>query len=338
MLRSVFAAMLAAASLAAASQAAAAEGCQLAKIGEMKVTLVGARPLVDVLVNGQPTRFILDTGAFFTSITPAAAAQLGLKGGELDGLRVVGVGGETKVLVTHADNFGLDGVTFHKVDLLILGEGELGDHAAGLIGQNFFRDMDVEYDFPHGAVRLFAPKGCGKAVMAYWAQTYSLAALTSSNPPSAALYANVTINGRTVQAELDSGAPVSLLDIAAAARSGVTTASPGTLQAEQTGGLGKARLDTWVARFDSFKLGDEEIRNVRMAMADITEGQPQRTATGSHLSSQLVATPEMLLGEDFFAVHRIYAAHSQDKLYFTYEGGPVFRNPPLLMAPTIKLK
>jgi tetratricopeptide (TPR) repeat protein len=32
----------------------------------------------------------------------------------------------------------------------------------------------------------------------------------------------------------------------------------------------------------------------------------------------------MLLGDDFFLSHRVYVANSQHKLYFTYNGGPVF--------------
>ena len=33
---------------------------------------------------------------------------------------------------------------------------------------------------------------------------------------------------------------------------------------------------------------------------------------------------DMLLGADFFLSHRVYVANSQDKLYFTYNGGPPF--------------
>jgi hypothetical protein len=33
---------------------------------------------------------------------------------------------------------------------------------------------------------------------------------------------------------------------------------------------------------------------------------------------------DMLIGADFFLSHRIYVANSQRKLYFTYNGGPVF--------------
>jgi len=35
----------------------------------------------------------------------------------------------------------------------------------------------------------------------------------------------------------------------------------------------------------------------------------------------------MLLGLDFLRAHRVYVAHSQGKLYFTYSGGPVFSAP-----------
>ena len=197
MSKSVIPAALAAVVLGAAGSAGAAadaSACKLEKIGEMKVTLLGTRPLVAVTINGKPVRFIRDTGAFFTSISAGAATELGLAGGAFDGLRVVGIGGETKVRVTQVQDFALEGITFHKVDLLILGEssgsGESGGAApaggpvVGLMGQNFFRDMDVEYDLPHGAVRLFTPKGCGKAVLAYWAQSYSLATLKSPAPSS----------------------------------------------------------------------------------------------------------------------------------------------------------
>jgi hypothetical protein len=32
----------------------------------------------------------------------------------------------------------------------------------------------------------------------------------------------------------------------------------------------------------------------------------------------------MLLGADFFVSHRIYVSNAQHKMYFTYNGGPVF--------------
>ena len=37
----------------------------------------------------------------------------------------------------------------------------------------------------------------------------------------------------------------------------------------------------------------------------------------------------MLLGADFLRAHRVYVAHSQRKLYFTYSGAPVFSVSPI---------
>ena len=44
------------------------------------------------------------------------------------------------------------------------------------------------------------------------------------------------------------------------------------------------------------------------------------------------APADMLIGADFFRAHRVYIARGQKKMYFTYQGGPVFmlspRHPP----------
>jgi tetratricopeptide (TPR) repeat protein len=54
-------------------------------------------------------------------------------------------------------------------------------------------------------------------------------------------------------------------------------------------------------------MGQEEIKNTRLRIGDID-----------------LPNADMLIGADFFLSHRIYVANSQRKLYFTYNGGPVF--------------
>ncbi|MDP9010689.1 MAG: tetratricopeptide repeat protein [Pseudomonadota bacterium] len=72
-------------------------------------------------------------------------------------------------------------------------------------------------------------------------------------------------------------------------------------------------MKTYIAPFDSFKFeGGEEIRRTHLRIADIN------------------MDADMLLGADFFLSHRVFVAHSQNKLYFTYNGGPVFN---LTVAP-----
>ncbi len=57
----------------------------------------------------------------------------------------------------------------------------------------------------------------------------------------------------------------------------------------------------------SFKIGDEEIKHTELRVGDID-----------------LESDDMLLGADFFLSHRVMVARSQRKLYFTYNGGPVF--------------
>jgi hypothetical protein len=70
-------------------------------------------------------------------------------------------------------------------------------------------------------------------------------------------------------------------------------------------------VQTWIAPFASFRIGDEEIRNTHLRIGD----------TG-------LRDVDMLIGADFFLSHRIYVASSQHKLYFTYNGGPVLIGDP----------
>jgi len=59
--------------------------------------------------------------------------------------------------------------------------------------------------------------------------------------------------------------------------------------------------------FDSFALGDEQISHTRLQVGDFD-----------------LPETEMLLGVDFFLSHHIYVSDVQRKVYFTYNGGPVF--------------
>jgi tetratricopeptide (TPR) repeat protein len=99
-----------------------------------------------------------------------------------------------------------------------------------------------------------------------------------------------------------------LLSTRAAARAGIKPDSEGVVEAGYSGGFGRGRVKTYIARFDSFKIGDtEEIKNARLRIADID-----------------LRFADMLLGADFFVSHRIFVANREHKLFLSYNGGPVF--------------
>ena len=100
----------------------------------------------------------------------------------------------------------------------------------------------------------------------------------------------------------------------------VFSAGSNAKAAGTSGGLGPARSERYVGAFETFAIGDELIRNPNIAFANL---EVSGAATGSRLSASRELR-DMLLGVDFLRSHRVFVAHSQRKMYFTYVGGPVF--------------
>ncbi len=297
-----------------ASTSALASGCKLGKIAELPIVMAGMRPLLTAKINDVDVQFVLDSGAFYSSISAASAAELQLRTKPAPfGFHVMGVHGAADVSIGTAKTFTLAGVPLHNVEFLV-GGSETGQGSIGLLGQNILHIGDVEYDLGQGAVRLMKASDCSKTVLAYWAgqsAQYSVIDLASQpdevTPQLSHTLSSAYVNGVEIRVEFDTGAANSILSLRAAARAGIKPESPGVINAGLSYGIGKSTFANYIAPFSSFKIGDEEIKNTRLRIADID-----------------LRSADMLIGADFFLSHRIYVANSQHKIYFTYNGGPVF--------------
>jgi tetratricopeptide (TPR) repeat protein len=306
-LRSCYVA-LASSSLLVAAALAHAE-CKIGKMVELAVTMSGLSPTVPVKVNGAEVRLIADSGAFYSVITAASAAELNLKLGQAPGqIRLVGIGGTSQTWVTTVKEFTLGTVSIPRVEFLV-GGSEPGNGAVGYLGQNVLGLADVEYDIANGAIRLMRPSDCGNSMLAYWATSipYSVIDIDRASPLSPHTGGTAYINGVKIRVLFDTGAATSMLSLRAAARAGVRPGGAGVVTAGLSRGIGQGTVNTWIAPFASFKIGDEEVRNTHLRLSDIS-----------------LENAEMLIGADFFLSHRVYVSNSQHKLYFTYNGGPVF--------------
>jgi len=296
--------------LAPAARAAAAEPCKASLIGELPVTMEGMKPLVHAAVNGTDELFVADSGAFYSMLMPAAAEQLHLRLQPAPGY-LTGVGGTARVSLTTVKTFTIFKVDVHDVDFLVGGRDLFRGAAAGLLGQNVFRIGDVEYDLANRVIRILKPQGdCSKTSLAYWANdqglAYSQIDIDFATRMQPHTMGSAYVNGVRIRVEFDTGADSSHVALDAAARAGITPNSPGVKPGGNSRGIGAAVVPTWIAPFASFKIGDEEIRNTHLRIAE---------RTGHY---------DMLIGADFFLSHRILVASTQRKLYFTYNGGPVF--------------
>ena len=304
---------------------AAAPNCKMVQVADLPVRLEGNHLIVDGAINGQKIGIKLDTGAQLSFILRSATERLNLTRKQVRGARLFGIGGETYVEMTYVDEFTIGQAARKRWRLLVAGEKDFGRDVVLLLGEDFFSQVDVEFDLAHGAVRLFQPENCDGVSLAYWATegagVVDIEAVWDGGPQ---IILTVQINGQPLRVQLDSGASRSVLNKSDAARLGVTPDSPGVVRAGSGGGIGSKSVEFWTGPFQSFTIGDETIRDTNLDFADLWKGMTY-TPVGSHLSRNVGSTPSMLLGADFLRAHRVLVAHSQRKLYFTYVGGPVFQ-------------
>jgi predicted aspartyl protease len=307
-----------AAGLFCASPASAA--CTIKGALPIAVTMEGPRAVVSLKINGQEGRFFIDSGSAFNGITSKFAAELKLKpitNGGNEGERRINdaAGAETTGVAGNqvrngwvvAPEVEFIGATFKN--LAFLATDKLSDKD-GIIGQPLLKQADVEYDLKGGVIRLVKPDGCKDTDITYWAKegaAYSKIPLDTSNQRDRPMTKSIVyVNGVRMRATFDTGAPTTFITDKAAARAGVRTTDPGVAPVAQASGL-DGKINAWVGVFKSVKVGDEEIQN----------GPLEIGASDADF--------DMLIGADFFMSHHVYVANSQDRLYFSYEGGPVFR-------------
>jgi clan AA aspartic protease (TIGR02281 family) len=288
----------------------------------------GDAPLVDLSLNGRTVQFILDTGASTTLLTEDGAKKLGLKPVQVNGITFYGVGGSSVARRARIKEFKLGSAVLHDVDLFVTGSMRSG-HAVGLLGRDvLLSKTDLELDLANHVVRMLKAKDCQGDDVVYWAKSYSMASINSR---STAILLNASLNGRSISAELDSGSDRSIVTLDAAHRAGVTPQSHGVAAIGASSGMG-GDVQTWTGTFQALGVGGEIVQNAKLQLADLFS-KGREVSTGSILHTDVVESPDMLLGADFIKAHRIYIAPNQNKVYFTYNGGPIFQLPTEDKAP-----
>ena len=319
----------------AARAFADAPSCRLSQVAEWPVRLERNHLLVEGAINGQKVGVMLDTGASRTMLLRAAAERLGVSRQEAGRrYRAFGFGGETNVEVASIDEFRIGQAVRKGWRIMVVGEHDFGEAVAVILGEDFLDQVDVEFDLARNAVRLFRADGCGGVSLAYWAsEGVSVVDFEPIFEAQPRIVLTVQINGKPVRAMLDSGAGASVLDLSEAQRLGVTPESPGAVPGGQWRGLGEKAEEVWIAPLKTFAIGNELISDTSIAFGDIWR-HATISATGSRIARKGEGEEAMVLGADFLRAHRVLIAHSQQKIYFTYSGGPVFQRIPAAQGRT----
>jgi predicted aspartyl protease len=331
----------------------AAAACKLARVAELQTVGSYYSPLVPVSINGHATTFLVDTGAGQSMIWRKAAEAFHMAIGPARGT-MYGVGGSDVLGTVEVRELSLGGAVVHNISMIASGRGG-SEQVAGLLGADFLSGFDVEIDLGKKVMRLFKPEDCKGDEVVYWANSYFMVPLVPPATPAPSklgnfritnpgwVIAHVSLNGQDALAMFDTGASLSTVSSNLIRRDGIQSETVPIEQSAAVGIAGKA-VPTEVAAFSSLTVGQENLRNARLRIADLW-GADKEMHTGSMVAQATFAPADMLIGADFFRAHRVYIAYGQKKMYFTYEGGPIFlpavRNPvaapasaPTASAPT----
>lgn len=296
-------------SLALAAGAAHAE-CKLLRIQEWNVRFERNLPVIDGEINGHKVAILIDSGAERSFITRSAASRLMLSRYDASAKGMYAIPQDRPVEAVLIEELKIGAAARKNWSVQLAQAQDFGSDIALVLGDDFLSATDVEFDLPNRAVRLFEPRDCQNARLAYWASAGGGEVVLDAG--DRAIF-TVSVNGRPLHAALDSGTTVSALTMPGAARLGVTPQTPGAAPAGCSIGVGRKPVDYWSAPFESFAIGNEVIRNPTLRFGDVFKS-----------AAPLAELPQMVLGMDFLRTHRVYVARSQKRVYFTYAGGTVF--------------
>jgi predicted aspartyl protease len=285
-----------------------------------------------VTFEGKSEILQVDTGANLSVITKEVANDLGL---DHEPVRValVDVSGRISDTAGRVKSFVLGNLHASNVDFIIAKDNPFGEgnkDIAGLLGSDILRNYDVEFDFGPNKMTLLSPDHCpGKVI--YWPAT-AVAAVPMQVTPSGDIVFPVTVDGKTVNATLDTGSYTTVLNLGFAESTfGLTPTSPGvTSGAALEHTHGSTVLST---RFKTLTFGDDATGSITVGnpqvdllanyMGNSDIQGPQHTGTRLPSKAQNMALPDMLLGMNVLKHLHIYIAYGEGRLYITPATAPV---------------
>lgn len=291
------------------AHAAAQEAkCTYTPIGKLPLRYSG--PSLEITtegtINGSPAELLVDTGAYATVLTRTGTERRGIRL-YATGRHAAGFGGTSPIYAVIVNEFIVGPVRAGRSNMPVI--GSFGDTPTydGILGAPFLFQTDVEISLATKQLTFFVPEKCGGTYLGYWGQDVQDIPLRRHNEED---HKNpkffVRINGKELEAMIDTGAAFSLITADAAKRAGIDLNGPGVTRGTDIGGIGDHSASRWHAKV-KFQIGEETVENADMGVEN----------SGLNMA-------DVILGADFLRAHRVLFAMSQNKLYFSYVGGAPF--------------
>jgi predicted aspartyl protease len=265
----------------------------------LPIDVVQNLPIVHGRINNAPASFILDTGAESVVLTSDAVRQLSLKSDPHEIMTTYGAGGQQRRFpaTLHDMELGSLPVPDHLVPVLptplpVTGAPDLD----GLLGVTILSTFELELDFPRRQMTLYAGRLCPAAVVPNWQGPYST--LDAQRSVRGRFIIPVTIDGKAMNALVDTGTQASVVTRKAANEAGLTPAMLDRDPAGTMRGAGPDPVRTHVHRFAEIRIGDEVFTMRRCSWPICHWGDV-----------------DAILGMDYLASHRPWLSYARKRVF-----------------------
>ncbi len=312
-------ALFAAAMLAITASPAAAADCTL-KIATSVDTVRGINDamLLPVTMAGAHKLLLLDTGGFFSEITPQTVTELGLNTRRV-GIMQYDIEGNGVDRAADVSDVTLGTIPPTSMQFMVAAReiGGKNTKIAGTLAPNILSAYDLDLDFPNGKFKLMSQDHCPGQVI-YWPHG-AVAAIPMKVTESNHIVFPMELDGHHLLAMLDTGASQTTLSLREAQIIGVGTSAPDLEQIGQLKNNPDAKI--YRHRFKTLSMDGITVSNPTIVLIPdmVRNYMVHSPYTGSRIdtSSEPQGLPDLLLGMSVLQHLHVYVAYKEEMLYIT---------------------
>lgn len=272
--------------------------CRLALVTSVPIEEHAAHLWIPVTLNGHDEAVMLDTGSQVNVLTPETAARVRSKtdvaGGFAQG-RLEGIGGARSSYDASISHLGIGAIKANDAPFVVA----VGMHDVDMLGMSLFEKSDLDIDLQTGRLTLYLEtRHCGQPVTTLTGNVYLVPRIDTANDDR--LFVPVTIAGRTLTAQLDTGAPHTALLASGAARLDLQSADGDT--ALRMNGVGPTIARGYRRIAAPIEIGDLTVHNLPIDVLPDARGEGA----------------DMLLGLDFVRKVHVWISQSSHSLVLQF--------------------
>jgi len=270
------------------------------------VTMRGNIPLMQATIKDKPATFVLDTGAVGVAITEQAAARFELGTDDKTVMVGSGIGGQSRGYAGKLERFRIGDmpVPNHSVNIIPASAGiSQSGLVDGLFGVSVLSIFEVELDLPHSKATLYAGRLCPNTLAPPWMA--DAIEINAGRSERGRFYVPVVLDGRPVNALLDTGAAISIVSSDVARAVGVT---PDALERDPKVRLSGTGPATAIAAGHRFR---------EIIFAGQTFAGPTLVVT-----ERPDANTDMIIGSDFLAHRRVWLSYARKRVFIERPSTP----------------